>query len=118
MPLVWQRTPGVAFPALTEAYAAAIHRGVVAIAQRYAVEIEAYMKSEANWTDQTGEARRTLHSEVVNVAGEMVIIILGHGVDYGTYLELSNAGRYSIVFPTMDKYIPKIWRDVRALLRR
>lgn len=117
MPLVWQRTPGVAFPALADAYAAAIHRGVVAIAQRRAPEIADWMKENAPWQNITGEARRTLRTEVEELAGGMVKIILAGGVEYFVFLELSNAGRFSIISPALDYWTPRVWADVRALLR-
>lgn len=116
MPFTWQRRPTEAFPALTEAYAQAIHRGVVQLAERYAVEIEAWMKSEAVWTDRTSNARQTLFSEAIDFV-DVVVILMSHGVEYGTFLELSNGGRYAIITPALDYFMPRIWRDVQALLR-
>lgn len=116
MPFTWQRRPTEAFPALTEAYARAIHNGVVQLAERYAVEIEAWMKSNAVWEDRTGNARQTLFAEAIDFT-DVVVILMSHGVEYGTFLELANAGQYSVITPALDYYIPRIWRDVQALLR-
>lgn len=119
MPLVWTpgHNPEIAFSELAEAYATAIHAGVKTLAERYSVEIEAWLKDNAPWTDRTGNARQSLYSEVTDIANQAVIIILGHGVDYGTFLELAHGGNYAVIGPALDYFIPRIWRDVRALVR-
>ena len=117
MPFIWRRRPETALGELTEAYVAAIRRGVLALAERYTGEIESWMKDNAPWTDRTGEARRTLHSEVLEIADQAVVIILGHGQDYGVFLELKFGGRDSVIFPALDYFLPRIWADVQAMLR-
>lgn len=117
MPLTWQRPPEIVFANLAQAYATAIHQGVKTLAERYSVEIEGWMKENAPWIDRTGNARQTLYSEVTDIANEAVIIILSHGVEYGVFLELAHAGSYAVITPALDHFIPRIWRDVRALLR-
>lgn len=89
----------------------------MAIANRYAPEIEAWMKGNAKWIDQTGNARQSLFGDVTDIANQAVILIMGHGVEYGTFLELAHGGRYSVLFPALDMFIPKIWKDVQAMLR-
>ena len=92
MGIVWQVTPEQAFTELVDAYENEIHDAIKQIADRYAPDIEAWMKSNAPWTDRTGNARQTLNTEVQEVASIMVGIILAHGVDYGVFLELSHGG--------------------------
>ena len=118
--LRWTVPPQTAWPALAANYRQAIERGVHAIAQRWAPEIENYMKSNAPWTDRTGNARGALYSKVepptpAQIRG-MIEIWLGHGMDYGIFLELRNAGRYAIVNPALDYFAPRIWADVRRML--
>lgn len=108
----WQNPPDKAWGELADAYRAAIHQGVQAIAQRWAPEIENWMKENAPWTDRTGNARQTLHTEVQSVAGNMVRIIMAHGMEYGIWLEVRHAGRYAIIGPALDHFAPKIWQDV------
>ena len=112
----WKVSPEKAFPELADAYISAIHRGVRAIAQRRAPEIENWMKDHAPWTDRTGNARQTLWTEVTDVTNQMVTIMLSHGVFYGEFLELCNAGRFSIVSPALDHFAPIIWGDVQRML--
>lgn len=113
---VWEIPPQTAWPALAQAYVAAIERGVAAIAQRYAAEVEAWMKDNAPWTDRTGNARQALYTEVNQVAGTMVELILAHGVEYGLWLEIRHAGRWAIVNPALDHFGPRMWADVVRLL--
>lgn len=114
--ITWSVTPEQAFGELTNAYIAAIRRGVRAIAQRRAPEIENWMKSNATWTDRTGNARQTLNTEVEQVTADMVQIVLAHGVEYGIYLELAHGGTYAIIAPALDHWGPVIWNDVQTLL--
>lgn len=114
--LRWQVHPAQAWPALALTYQQRIEAGIVAIAQRWAPEIENYMKSQAPWTDRTGNARQGLHTEVHHVVGSMVEIVLAHGVHYGIWLEIRHGGAYAIVNPALDHFAPRIWADVRRML--
>ena len=112
----WVQTPTEAFGQLYYAYTDAILRGIMAIANRRAPEIENWMKENAPWTDRTGNARQTLFTEVQQVTDKMVHIIVSHGVHYGLFLEVKNAGKYAIVNPAIDHWGPIIWGDVRQML--
>jgi hypothetical protein len=118
MGLTWEVPPEQAFEALATAYTSAIHRGVVIIYQRWAPEIANWMKENAPWTDRTGNARQGLYTAVENVVNTMVELIMSHGVEYGIFLELKNAGHFAIVNPALDYFAPKIWQDVRELVSR
>ena len=112
----WVVGPEQAFGELAEEYTRAIHRSVRAIADRWAPEIQNWMKENAPWTDRTGNARQGLYTEVQDVANVMVSIILSHGVDYGLFLEVSNQGRYAIINPAIDHFGPKVWADVKRIM--
>lgn len=112
----WENTPTDAFTQLFDGYDQYIHNGVKQIADYFAPQIEAWMKQNAPWTDRTGNARQTLHAEVVQVAGEMVAITFDHGMEYGLWLEVSNAGTYAIITPALDHWGPKVFAAVRELL--
>ena len=116
MSFQWDRAPTDVWPEMTDAYVRTIREAVRALADRYAPEIEAYMKVNAPWTDRTGNARQTLYAEVEQVALDMADIILSHGVEYGVNLELDYGGRYAIIGPTMDIFAPRIWRDIVRLM--
>jgi hypothetical protein len=73
------------------------------------------MKQNAVWTDRTSNARQTLWAEAFDFS-DVVVLAFGHGVSYGTFLELANQGRYAIITPAIDYFAPKIWQDAQRLL--
>lgn len=114
----WTVTPDRAWPQLANAQTTAIRRAVRALARRRAPEIEAWLKSNASWTDRTSNARQSLHTEVKELTEGMVEIVMSHGVSYGWHLELGFAGRFQILGHALDTWGPIIWRDVQDLLRK
>lgn len=109
--------PDVVFAELSNRRIATIRRGIKAIADKWAPILTQQMKDRAPWQDITGEARRTLHTDVEQVTEDMVQIVLSHGVSYGVFLELKNGGRFAVIAPMLDEFAPKIWADVVALAR-
>lgn len=75
--------------------------------------LERYAKANRPWQDRTGNARRGLHSKVV-VTTKDIAIQLHHGVHYGLYLELSRAGKYAILRPTIDRNRAEIVRILES----
>lgn len=84
-----------------------VKRGMVAAANYVAPQAEAWMKSNASWTDRTGNARQGLGSEV-QVSSNRVAIVLFHSVDYGVWLEVRWGGKYAIIEPTIAIFAPKL----------
>jgi hypothetical protein len=82
-----------------------VKRAMVAAAKMTEAEAEAYMKSNAPWTDQTGNARNGLKAQTI-VGPNVVAILLYHQVPYGIYLELRWSGRYAIIVPTIEMFAP------------
>lgn len=118
----WQTPPEEAFGTLTDAYLEAVKRLVYAVLQRRAPEIENWMKIYAPWTDRTGNARQTLHTfidppQTMGLMAEAISLVLSHGMDYGFWLEVKNAGRYAIVSPAIDHWAPIIIADLQRWLR-
>ena len=114
----WTSLPSRAWDALVRAWHSRIERGVRAVAERHADDIEAWMKENAAWRDQTGRARRELRAEVELIAHDMAEIIVRHGegVFYGVFLELNYGGRYAILGPAVDHWGPILWEEVRAVI--
>lgn len=69
---------------------------IVAAAEYTAPQIESFMRSEARWTDRTGNARNGLRTKVY-VSNDKVSIVAYHSVPYGPYLELRWGGKYGII---------------------
>lgn len=82
-----------------------------------ATDAEAYMKSNAPWSDQTGNARNGLNAQPYS-EGAHFGIRLRHGVPYGIYLETRFSGRYAILQPTLEVKGPEFMRLLNKILAR
>lgn len=69
--------------------------------------LEAQAKTNAPWTDRTSLARQGLRGDA-ELQGNELVIYIAHSVDYGIYLELSNAGKYAILKPTIERNLEEI----------
>jgi hypothetical protein len=83
--------------------------------ERYAPEIEGYMKVNAPWSDQTSNARNGLAARAFRESGSMGIVMF-HQVPYGIYLETKYSGRYAIIGPTIEEYGPRVMGSLRGLM--
>lgn len=117
MAIDWETPPDVALEQMTQAHINAIHSAILRLAEFYAPQMEAWMKSNASWVDRTANARQTLWAEEIDFV-DSIVLAFGHGVEYGVFLELANAGKYAILGPAIDHFAPKLWRDVQSLMAR
>lgn len=85
-----------------------------AVVNRQATLGEARMKVNAPWSDDTGFARVSLHTEVRHVPGKYTIIF-AHGANYGIWLEIKQSGKYEIIMPTVRKTGRAIEDDLAGL---
>jgi len=46
-----------------------------------------------------------------------LVVVLGHTMFYGEFLELAHGEKYAILWPTMQAYIPKIEKALRDLFK-
>lgn len=113
---VWERRPEQVFAEHYDDYARNLYVAIGALADFYSVLIEAWMKDNAKWQDRSGNARQTLHSEVLRLAEE-IVIQFDHGVEYGVFLELAHQSRFSVISPAMDHFAPLIVDDLIRLLQ-
>jgi hypothetical protein len=58
------------------------------------------MYQDRPWRDRTSKARNGLWSDT-DTHGGNYRLWMGHGVQYGIYLEKSNGGRFQVVMPTL-----------------
>ena len=75
-------------------------------------------KRDARWTDRTGLARQSLNAFVDDLARNTVTLYLAHGVDYGAALEKRFAGRYAIVWETIQKNLGKLLEMLQGIFGR
>lgn len=111
----WIVAPEDAFAELFDHLTQEVRRAVSIVLDRRKVEIQAWMQENAPWDDRTGNARQTLWTEF-HAAFESMSITFGHGVEYGWWLEMANAGRYSIIMPALDHWKPIIMADIKAIM--
>lgn len=113
--ITWTRSPDVLASAAAT-YGQRALAAVVALIRSFEPRIETYAKDHAPWTDRTANARQTLFS-IDEVAGEIITLYLSHGMPYGKWLELCNAGKYAIVMKTLEAHYGQIKSALDALLR-
>lgn len=113
MTIKWSVDPNVITQNI-RAYGNNTIKKVHELADDIAREAEPDMKTNAPWTNRTGNARRTLSTDTEK-GDEQTVINFRHGVEYGIWLELKNGGRFSIVSPTVRKYSGVVMRRLRGI---
>ena len=84
--------------------------------QEGAKKFENYAKNNRPWIDRTGHARQRLIGWV-EMFSNKVRIHIGHGVDYGVYLELAHEKRYAILQPTVNALSKEVLEGFKELMR-
>lgn len=79
-----------------------------------AVRGQIALKAEAPWQDRTTQARNTLWAEPYGTARNGGIR-MGHGKEYGIYLEESNQGRFQVIMPVLLKTGRALMRSMEAM---
>ena len=85
-------------------------------AQEGAKKFQNYAKQHRPWVDRTGHARQRLVGWV-EMFSDKARIHIGHGVDYGVYLELCNEKRYAILQPTINAMSAEVLEGFKELTR-
>jgi len=135
--IVWTRPPSALNPAIA-AYGDKVTAAVIAVAKFIGAKAESYAKANAPWTDRTANARQGLfyavdaesggevsgsarlsgqESEAISAAKDVVALYLSHSMNYGVFLELSNAGRYKIIMPTLEAHYNELMQMLRGIFR-
>jgi hypothetical protein len=89
--------------------------GMTAILERSRPRAERYMKSNAPWTDRTGNARQGLHATVQRERLRLYALVLAHTVEYGIWLEVTHGGQNRIIEPSVRNQGDAIMRDISGL---
>lgn len=79
---------------------------------------ETYMRENAPWTDQTGNARAGLRAQHEKEPFVVHELILYHTMPYGIWLEVRWSGRYAIIAPTLETMGPEVMQMVTASVAR
>ena len=94
----------------------AIEEDIRALARETALAMEAGAKGNAPWQDDTGAARAGLKG-TTDETPTSLSIVLAHSVEYGQYLEYAMAGRYAILWPTVEAELPRLEATLKRLMR-
>ena len=115
----WQIRPEDAWPRFTQTQVDALENDLVAFVEGMLDEVASDMKTQAPWTDRTGNARASLFTALIHEARRTVGILLSHGsvIDYSTFLEYGFSGRFAILAPSVDRWGPKLLAGAQKILR-
>lgn len=97
------------------AYERRVMQVIKQVAQYWQGVFENYAKDNAPWQDQTANARQTLHAFIEELSGDTVRLYLSHGVEYGVHLETRFAGRYAIIWPTIQRHLEPIRQMLQGI---
>lgn len=97
------------------AYGGKVIEAVKAVADYFKPVLEDYARQNAPWTDRTGNARQTLHAWTDELANDVVELWLGHGMEYGLWLEVRWGGRYAIIWPTIEQHLAPIAQMLQGI---
>jgi len=86
------------------------------VLEYYQPVLETYMKENAPWTDRTGNARQSLYTELEDLAKDIAVLYLAHGMEYGLWLEVRWAGRWSVIWPTIAAHLDEIGIRIQRML--
>lgn len=78
---------------------------------------QAWMRTNAPWTDDTGAARGGLLA-IPGHFGNIHEIFLTYSVFYGIWLEVANSGRYQVLQPALRIVGNKLMSDLQHILDR
>jgi hypothetical protein len=105
--IVWKRDPAD----IGKDFEAWVQVNITSRAERRAEaladEIVDWMRQNAEWEDQTGEARERLDVQVIR-SGRTIQFIIRHGAEHGIFLELMQSGRFAIIGPAVAFWGPKM----------
>lgn len=96
---------------------AKVQRGLQAVMEYSAPQVEAHMKTNAPWTDRTGNARGGLRATPFRDGGNYGILLY-HTMPYGIWLEVKYSGRYAIIVPTIEVMGPVVMQRCSRMLDR
>lgn len=81
--------------------------------ERLAQQMEAWARTNATWSDRTGDARRKLQGIAIhNEGAQTSTAYISHGVDYGFWLETMKSGEFAIIMPTILHFSGMVFATV------
>ena len=118
MTITWNILPEKAWVAQAQAQVDAIEADLVAFIDSLTDDVAAWMKENARWNDQTGNARAGLWADVEHAVRESVYLLMSHDVtlDYTWYLERNP--KTALLGDAADHWWPVLLRGAQEIVRR
>lgn len=85
---------------------------------RYEAVAETYARSNAPWTDRTGNARQGLFAQHDSEPMVQHTLTVYGTMDYTFWLEVRWSGKYAIIGPTLLDIAPEMAADLAAAVSR
>jgi hypothetical protein len=82
----------------------------------FSFKVESYARTNAPWTDRTGNARNGLRAVPFHESPIAHGITLFHSVPYGIWLEVRHEGRYAIINKTIESQGAALIAACRGLI--
>lgn len=98
-----------------ERYKRNLIEAVYRLAGEWATRIANDARQGAPWTDRTGDARRSLFGRAFRLAMGAVIVV-GHGVHYGIYLERRWGGKWAAIMPALQRAYAAVMASLQRLV--
>lgn len=95
-----------------------VDAAVGVVFDRYEAEAETYMRTNARWHDNTGNARAGLMAQHDSEPMVRHQLTLYHTMPYGYWLEVRWSGRYAIIGPSMAHLAVPLAQDLAAAIKR
>lgn len=95
-----------------------LNRNIYQVLRYHAPALASQAKTDAAWTDRTGNARSGLSADVRVEGKHQYALVLYGSVKYQIWLEVRFAGKYAIIMPTIRSYAPKVYASLHKLLDR
>nr|DAO76982.1 MAG TPA: type I neck protein [Caudoviricetes sp.] len=111
--LVWDPSQ---FVQSCEQYRSKFLASVLLVCEIASTKMEAYAKSNAIWTDRTGNARQKLKGEAAWVSKDQIMIAVSHHMSYGFWLELAHGRKYKILEQSIEDNVEELFRALRRLV--
>ena len=77
-----------------------------------------HMRTNAKWTDRTGNARNGLQAAHDKIPMVEHVLVMYHTMPYGYWLEIRWSGRYAVIGPSMLVIGPQLAVMVAEAVRR
>jgi hypothetical protein len=97
--------------------AAKVNAALYATFAYWEPRVQSSARSNARWTDRTGNARQGLFAKHTSGRARQRITVY-HTMPYGVWLEVSHDGRYQIIIPTVRTMGPQVMKSASGIIGR